>query len=79
MRSAKPSLDTLGLRHCLRVHCEAPLSPSEVTGVLQLQLSILWRQFYPAFKAAGMAIYASKSLPAVVCAPSRTLLFPDAE
>src|ERR1700738_2975744 len=31
------------------------------------------------FKAAGTAIYASKSLPALVCAPSRTVLFPDAE
>jgi len=27
----------------------APLSPSEVTGVPQLQLSIFWRQFNPAF------------------------------
>jgi hypothetical protein len=31
------------------------------------------------FKAAGTAIYASKIPPAVVCAPSRTLLFPDAD
>lgn len=31
------------------------------------------------FKAAGTAIYASKIPHAVVCAPSRTLLFPDAD
>ena len=31
------------------------------------------------FKAAGTAIYTSKIPPAVVCVPSRTLLFPDAE
>ena len=47
---AKPSLDTLGSRRCLRVPCEAPLSPSEATGVAQLQLSIFWRQFNPAFQ-----------------------------
>src|SRR5258707_8310072 len=48
---AKPSMDTLGSRRCLRVPCEAPLSPSEVTGVSQLQLSIFWRQFNPAFQS----------------------------
>ena len=31
------------------------------------------------FKAAGTAIYASKIPHAVVCAPSRTLLFPDVD
>src|ERR1700752_2833520 len=31
------------------------------------------------FKAAGTPIYASKIPHAVVCAPSRTLLFPDAD
>jgi hypothetical protein len=31
------------------------------------------------FKAAGTAMYASKIPPAVVYAPSRTLLFPDAD
>ena len=30
---AKPSMDTLGSRRCLRVPCEAPFSPSQVTGV----------------------------------------------
>ena len=48
---AKLSLDTLGSRRCLRVPCEAPLSPSEVTGVAQLQLLIFWRQFNPAFQS----------------------------
>ena len=31
--------------------CEAPLSRSEVTDVAQLQLSIFWRQFSPAFQS----------------------------
>ena len=48
---AKPSLDTLASRRCLRVPCEAPLSPSKVTGVAQLQLLIFWRQFNPAFQS----------------------------
>ena len=51
---AKPSLDTLGSHRCLRVLCEAPLSPSEVTGVAQLQLSIFWRQFNPAFQSCWL-------------------------
>jgi hypothetical protein len=74
---AKPSLDTLGSRRCLRVPCEAPLSPSEVTAVSQLQLSIFWRQFNPAFQSRwhGKSTH-PKSLPALVYAPSRTVLFP---
>ena len=60
---AKPSTDTLGSRRCLRVPCEAPLSPSEVTGVSQLQLSIFWRQFNPAFQSCWHGIYASKIAP----------------
>jgi hypothetical protein len=63
----------------LRVLYEAPLSPSEVTGVAQLQLSISWRQFNPASQAAGTARYPSESLPAGICAPSQPVLFPDAE
>ena len=77
---AKPSLDTLGSRRCLRVPCEAPLSPSEVTGVPQLQLSIFCRQFNPAFQSCwhGDLRIQNLSLP-LVCVPPRTVLFPDAE
>ena len=45
-----------GSRRCLRVLCEAPLSPSEVTGVAQLQLSIFWRQFNPAFQSCWLRL-----------------------
>jgi hypothetical protein len=34
--------------------CEAPLSRSEVTGVAQLQLSIFWREFNPAFQGCWL-------------------------
>src|SRR5258708_33312635 len=60
---AKPSMDTLGSRRCLRVPCEAPLSPSEVTGVSQLQLSTFGASSILLFKAAGTVIYASKIAP----------------
>ena len=33
---------------------EDPLSPSKVTGVGQLQLSIFWRQFNPAFQSCWL-------------------------
>ena len=74
---AKPSLDTLGSRRCLRVPCEAPLSPSEVTGVAQLQLLIFWRQFNPAFQSCWHGnLRIQNRFPALVYAPSRTVLFP---
>ena len=62
---AKPSMDTLGSRRCLRVPCQAPLSPSEVAGVSQLQLSIFWRQFNPAFQSCwhGNLRIQNRSLP----------------
>ena len=44
-----------GSRRCLRVLCEDPLSPSELTGVAQLQLSIFWRQFNPASQSCWHA------------------------
>src|ERR1700751_2497698 len=48
---AKASLvDTLDCA-AVFVSWEAPLSPSEVTGAAQLQLSIFWRQFNPAFQS----------------------------
>ena len=65
---AKPSLDTLGSRRCLRV-------PSKVTGVAQLQLLIFWRQFNPAFKAAGTVIYASKIASLPLSTPHRARYF----
>ena len=46
-----------GSCRCLRVLCEDPLSPSELTGVAQLQLSIFWRQFNPASQSYGHNIY----------------------
>ena len=67
-----------GSRRCLRVLCEAPLSPSELTGVGQLQLSTFGASSILLFKAAGTLIYASKIAPCLVCASSRTVLFPDA-
>ena len=74
---AKPSLDTFGLSPCLRVLYAAPLSPSEVTGVAQLQLSIFWRQFNPGSQSCwhGKIRIRNPSLH-VICAPSRTVLFP---
>ena len=49
MRSGKNPLRICSVsRRFLRGLYEAPLSPSEVTGVAQLQLSISWRQFNPA-------------------------------
>ena len=62
---AKPSMDTLGSRRCLRVPCEAPLSPSKVTGVAPLQLLIFWRQFNPAFQSCwhGNLRIQNRSLP----------------
>ena len=44
-----------GSRRCLRVRCEDPLSPSELTGVGQLQLSTFWRQFNPASQSCWHA------------------------
>jgi hypothetical protein len=74
---AKPSLDTLASRRCLRVPCEAPLSPSEVTGVAQLQLLIFWRQFDPAFQSCWHGnLRIQNRFSALVYAPSRTVLFP---
>ena len=74
---AKPSMDALGTRRCLRIPCEAPLSPSEVTGVAQLQLLIFWRQFNPAFQGCwhGNLRIQNRSLP-LVYPPSPTVLFP---
>jgi hypothetical protein len=64
--AAKPSMDTLGSRRCLRVPCEAPLPSSEVAGVSQLQLSIFGASSILLFKAAGTVIYASKIAPCLV-------------
>jgi hypothetical protein len=65
-------------RRCLRVLCEDPLSPSEVPGVSQLQLSSFGASSILLFKAAGTLRYASKIAPYLVCASSHTVLFPDA-
>jgi hypothetical protein len=68
-----------GSRRCLRVLCEDPLSPSELTGVGQLQLSTFGASSILLLKAAGTLKYGDpKSLPCLVCASSRTVLFPDA-
>ena len=75
---AKPSLGTLGSRRCLRVPAK-PLSrdprlpawhnySSQSFGASSILL----------FKAAGTLRYASKIAPCLVCASSRTVLFPDA-
>src|ERR1700736_701046 len=42
-----------GSRRCLRVLCEDPLSPPELTGVAQLQLSIFGASSILLLKAAG--------------------------
>ena len=52
-----------GSRCCLRVLCEDPLSPSELTGVGQLQLSTFGASSIPLLKAAGTLKYASKIAP----------------
>ena len=63
---AKPSLDTLGSGRCLRVPCEAPLSPSEATSVAQLQLLIFWRQFNPVFQSCWLGnLHPLSALPGV--------------
>ena len=64
-----------GSHRCLRVLCEAPLSPSEVTGAAQLQLSIFWRQFNPAFQSCwhGNIRIQNPSLPS--SAPHRSRYF----
>jgi hypothetical protein len=74
---AKPSLDTLASRRCLRVPCEAPLSPSKVSGVAQLQLLMFWRQFNPAFQSCWHGnLRIQNRFSALVYPPSRTVLFP---
>src|ERR1700745_1495612 len=61
---AKPLWLRLGSRCCLRVPCEAPLSPSEVTGAAQLQLSIFWRPVQSCFSKLLARQYTHpKSLP----------------
>jgi hypothetical protein len=72
---AKPSLDTLDSRRCLRVPCETPLSPSEVTGAAQLELLIFWRQSNPAFQSCwhGNLRIQNRSLPS--SAPHRARYF----
>ena len=67
-----------GSRRCLRVLYEAPVSPSELTGVAQLQLSIVLRQSCFSKLLVRQDTH-PKSLSAVMCAPSQTVLFPDAE
>ena len=52
-----------GSRRCLRVLCEDPLSPSELTGVGQSQLSIFGASSILLLKAAGTLKYASKIAP----------------
>jgi hypothetical protein len=72
----KLSLDALGLRWCLRAVCEAWLSPSEVTD----EQRSTFRKVQSCFsKLLARQDTHPKSLPAVICAPSRTVLFPDAE
>jgi hypothetical protein len=44
-----------GSRRCLRLLCEDPLSPSELAGVRQLQLSTFCRQFNPASQSCWHA------------------------
>ncbi len=68
-----------GSCRCLRVLCEDPLSPSELTRVAQLQLSIFGASSILLLKAAGTTDMHPKFLPAVICAPSQTVLFPGAE
>jgi hypothetical protein len=72
---AKPSLDTLASRRCLRVPCEAPLSPSKVTGVAQLELLIFWASSILLFKAVGTVIYASKIASLSSSTPHRARYF----
>ena len=71
----KLSLDRLGYAGVFAAVCEAWLLPSEVTDEAQHlpQSSILL------LKAVARQDTHAKSLPAVIRAPSRTVLFPDAE
>ena len=56
--------------------CEAWLSPSEVTD----EQRSTFRKVQSCFsKLLARQDTHPKSLPAVICAPSRTVLFPDAE
>ena len=52
-----------GSRRCPRVLCEDPLSPSELTGVGQLQLSTFSASSILLLKAAGTLKHASKIAP----------------
>ena len=54
MRSGKTLSGYARLSPLSSCACEAPLSRSEVTGVAQLQLSIFWRQFNPAFQSCWL-------------------------
>jgi hypothetical protein len=51
---AKNSLVTLGSHRCLRIPAKPLSRDPEVTGVAQLQLSIFWRQFNPAFQSCWL-------------------------
>jgi hypothetical protein len=62
---------------------EAPFSPSELAGVAQLQLSIVWRQFNPVQSCFSKLLVRQDTHPkyfaAVICAPSQAVLFTDAK
>jgi len=66
-----------GSRRCLRVPCEDPLPPSELTGVAQLQLSTFWRQFSPASQSSGHGKYATELPPCRHLRPIADGTFPS--
>ena len=64
-----------GSRRCLRVLCEAPLSPSELTGVGQLQLSTFGASSILLLKAAGTLNIRIQNRSLASSAPHRARYF----
>jgi hypothetical protein len=82
MRSGKTSLVALGLS--LLSSCPLPSPALAIRGywrgtITALNLLASVQSCFSKLLAAGMLRYASKIAPCLVCASSRTVLFPDAE